>query len=413
MDQTASFRSATHILGWGAGLLLVLVAGGLLVWRSSADRIPAGVTSHEYRLARLVLQEQLGRTPGRDEILLKVGESIAEKGRWEDAVRCFAEVSRGASKHAQRARFLQAMALAEMSRLPESEAGLRDFLGRAPGNDSPESDVVTARRFLAQILGAELRFDQRRKVMQDLLDGGEGDLIDLLQFCFTSSMHWNNPATAARIEAAWKLNPGDLWLQTARGRYLMADGRLEQAHRLLADCVQSRNQEAQGALLECLRDEGEWQEMQKLVSSLPAPQPDDSGLLLRMRGHTAEHFETWSEAEDCYRKSLVHDPANVEAWTGLVRVYGHLRQLDRQAEANRRATALTNLQPKIAAVASHAGSPTGWALLLEIGTTSADAGLDETAARIAQFGMHHAPEPATFRELRERVGERQNVRESD
>jgi thioredoxin-like negative regulator of GroEL len=403
------------------GLALLLVVAGIsgLLWFSSAEiKLPDGVTIHDYQQVTQNLRRSGWRTPGRAEVYFSLGKEFAERQKWETAATLFASVPALQSRHGREARFLQAQSVLQLDRLRESEQLFREYLADTPtagqsrwpfpaGND----DRLQALHYLSYLLSVELRFDERRKLLSELVRQRDADLFDTLACHFQSLMEWNNTHSVARLERACAIAPDDWQLQSVLAQYRVAQGQLDQAWQLLLKCREQmpNDLDIAAACLTCLEERSDLNGYMQLTAQIPPLSEGDPVNLLRHRGQSALRQQHPSEAVTCFQKGLQMDPANVRCRVGLAEAWGALKQPDRRRHELAAAQDLARIQNRLGWAASKTPTPE---VLLEIAQLSADAGLQTAAADVCRIAVQLFEKPGRFEALLRKVTAESPIRKS-
>jgi tetratricopeptide (TPR) repeat protein len=149
---------------------------------------------------------------------------------------------------------------------------------------------------------------------------------------------WHSSTGRRRLPELLADDPQNSRLREAEGRYLTAEGRLDEARRWLEELCAADPQSLRfsAALLELLFECDDWERFAVVVARLAPYVEDEPWLLTRMRGEFALHEKRWDEAVDHWQHLLEHDPANPWAHAGLARACaGQNRIPDRDREQHR------------------------------------------------------------------------------
>jgi thioredoxin-like negative regulator of GroEL len=398
-------------LGW---LTVALAVGGIgaCVWFMRADvRLPPGVSQRDYQRVSQNLQRSMRRSPDRDEVFFNLGGEFAEQQKWGTAESLFANVSIH-SQHGREARYLQAQSVLQQDRLRESERLFREYLAdspvpRQPAWPSPpdNDDRIQALHFLSYLLSVELRFDERKQLLSELIRRNDADLFDTLACHFQSLMEWNNTHSVDRLERACKVSPTDWQLQAVLAQYRIAQGRPDDAWKLLLECREHLPHDLAIAAvcLTCLDERGDQRGYMELATQLPSISDHDPVSLLRHRGQFALRQERASDAVECFQRALAIDPADVPSRMGRAQAWLVLKQSDRRTQELSTIQNLARIQNRLGWAASKTPTPE---VMLDIIRLSADAGLRTAAADVCKISIGLFKNPTRFEELlREVTGE--------
>ena len=400
----SSGKVSTRTLAWMTAVILV---GTVAIWGwigRAGVTLPPGVAASDYDRVSRKLQHSSRRSPERDEVLFNLGGEQATQQKWESAAALFASVA-PRSRHGREARYLQAQALLQLDQMRKSERLFHEYLtdaspsGKQPwrsplGND----DRIQALHYLSYLLAVELRFDERRELLKELVSRGDADLFDTLARHFQSLMEWNNTHGVERLERACLVSP-DYWpMQAVLARYRMAQGRTEDAWQLLKRCHEKMpdNLEIAATCLTCLEERGDWSGYLQQATRLPPISDRDSVILLRHRGQIAQRRQQLSQALACYQQALVLNPADVSCRLGLAQTWSLLEQPDRRKQELAAVQALVRIQNRLGWAASK--SPTA-DVLIEIAQLSMDAGLFQAAIDVCRISQRQFGETDRFERL--------------
>jgi tetratricopeptide (TPR) repeat protein len=365
--------------------------------------LPGGFSQDQYLEAAIAWQAKRGREPDHEDILVNLGDTYAREGKLSLAIDCYATIPTEHPLYGLGARLEQAKALVALNRAPDAEANLRAFLD-VLNQDRPVSrpqlfDALDLLRFL---LGVQLRFEERQKVLLAIHTIDGGDTFETMAYCFCSVLRWNGPQAVGWLEDFLEQNPDDFWLRVALGRYRTGEGKLAEAETVLKSCCQQRpeNLYAQAALLACYYELDDWVKIKQIMETLPPIKKSEPWLLSRLRGHLHNHEAQYDEAVACFQHALAVDPANGESYLGLAKAYGGLDRDDDRAEALRKAHVMARLQNRLgwAATQETAVEP-----LLEIIELCEEIGLVGQALLVAKLALKIDPSHAEASKLVQRL----------
>jgi tetratricopeptide (TPR) repeat protein len=395
----------------------VLFAAGWALFGRSEVTLPPGVTMSDYQGVAEKLRRSTSRVAGRDEVLFNLGVEYATRQRWETAATLFANVPSLDSPFGREARYLQAQSVLQLDRLRESERMFREYLadipiaGKRPWPAAPQNDErIQALRYLGYLLAVELRFDERRRVLKELVDCGDADLFDTLAFHFQSLMEWNNTHGVERLERACRVSPDDWQMQAVLAQYRIAQGRPDDAWQLLEKCREHLPDDLNiaAARLTWQEEQGDWKAYSHLAAQLPAMSDQDPVLLLRHRGQAELRVGRFSEAAKCFQRALAIDPAHVSSRQGLAEAWRLLEQPDRRKQELAATQALARIQNRLGWAASR--TPTA-EVLLEIVRLSDDAGMRTAAVDVCRISKGLFNNPTRFERLLEDFAPNQSAGE--
>jgi len=379
-------------------------AGGWYYWRSLSPTLPEGVSQQEYDAAAEQFRRRYGDAPDRMDVLSWLGESAVQEGKFELAIACLREIPPEHPRYGCTSRHQQGLALLALNRAVEAEEQFREFLRLAesnPGIDIPPRMLADARDRLRFIYEVQLRFEERREVVETNVAAGFYDRFDLVKYCFPALLRWNGPQAVVWLENFYEEDPDDIAIRVALARYRTGQGKLQEAERILESCLteQPENLRAIAALLENLREQGRWERMQTIAEGLPAPDVHHPWLLLRMRGHVANRNRDYQQAAECFRLVLKTDPANAESCQGLARALMGLGEQGRARKFLETARILGRIQNRTGKVQNAKDVQNA----LEVARLCEQIGLTEFAQRWAQWAVREAPNDPEPRRWLERL----------
>lgn len=395
---------------------LIFTAGGLILvaiaawyWLMSEDiKLPPGVALNDYQRVAQSLQRTSRRTPGRDEVFFKLADEYATNQKWDLAAALFAKVPDDV-RYGRQARYLQAQCVLQLDRLRESEQLFREYLADTSTSThtlwptpAPHEERVQALHYLSYLLSVELRFDERKVLLGDLVQRADADLFDTLACHFQPLMEWNNTHGVERLERACAVTPNDWQLQSVLAQYRIAQGRTAEAWKLLQQCREQRPDDLNiaAACLTCLEEQGDTEGYLQLGARLPPIGPRDPVNLLRHRGQLALRRDRASEATTCFQQALAIEPSCVSCRLGLAEAWLALKEPEQRKKELSAAENLARIQNRLGWAASKTPTPE---VLLEIIRLSADAGLQTAAVDLCKISIRHFKESARFEALLRKV----------
>lgn len=340
-------------VGWRTAVRFAAAIGALAVLAGIAwfvakpSRLPEGVSRDDYDAAARKFREVYGRSPGRLDVLSLAGELAVGDGRLETAAACFSEIPDADRRYGPSARLQGGQVLLKLNRAAEAEANFREFLSLASHRPSlAREHVAGARRLLSYVLSVEIRLEERRPVLAEMHADGQADVFHSKQLYFPHLLIWHSTTGRRRLPDWLDEDPANPRLREAEGRYLTAEGRLDEARAWLDD-LHSEVPESltcAAALLECLFESNDWENFSGLARSLPDYTPGQPWLLTRMRGELALHTKDWPAAVRHFESLLADDPANPWCQMGLARAYAALDRPGDRDRAQRRALVLSRIR---------------------------------------------------------------------
>ena len=380
----------------GCGVLAVFARGH---WFGL--RLPPGISADDYQREARDFRQLQRREPGPADVCFRLGMRHTDSKNWETAAACFAAVPRDDPRYGQPARFMRAQVLLQMDRLVESESLFWSFLdgeARSPSVWVTAEDRVHAKHFLSLILGLELRVEERRALLQSMVEKGEADLFDTLAACYLTLMEWNQPFSVRRIEAALRADPQDTRLRTILAQYRLGQGRTDEAQALVSGC----REQAPGDLrvladwLAVQYELADWDALGDGVAQLGPPKPEDPWLLLRLRGQWLLHEDRYQTAYDCFDCVLAKNPADAESHLGLARACLALNRPKEQEQHLAAARALGRIQHRLGWATAVEPSPV---VLAEIAEFSWNIGLRQECRTIVDAGLRAFPQCSELQTL--------------
>ena len=373
------------------GVMIVVAAADIaFVFLYGKPDLPESVSAAEYQSAAEEFTRMFHREPNSDDVLMMLAETAIREDRPERAVNCFAMIPSDHHHYGPSSRFQEAQLLLRMNKADRAENSFRAFLElsrhRTPQN--PEH-ILLARKWLVFLLAVELRFEERKDVLRQMLVDQQFDAFDAKQLFFPSLLIWQSSLGSGRLQEFLRKDPDNRRLLTSQARYLVGEGNLEAADHLLLKLREQYPTDPAviAATLECCFEKNDWDEFTKHFSRTAAFSENDPWLLTLMRGEFALHNHEWNAAEQWFQHVLTFDPANPICHMGLAKVCQELGRNEDRQEMQRRSLALARIRVSLAAVDNNA----------------ADAAR-ALAADASSLGMVEAAE--AFEALAERMGRR-------
>jgi predicted Zn-dependent protease len=298
---------------------------------------PAGISEAEFQQAIRWFDDLYpGRKPDEMDVLSVAGELAMADGRMEVAARCFQEIPTEHPTYGMAARLQQGTSLLELNRASEAEENLQAFLGAARyAKQLRVEDVVLAFKWLNYILSVELRLEDRKPVLAEVHQLGLADVLDSKQYFFPNLLLLNSPAGRKRIQQFAEQDPGNLAIQVAKGRYLVLEGKFDEAIEWLEGLRNSNPEDKRviAALLEVYFDSGAVEKFDAIAAGLPAYEQGEPWMMTRFRGEYALQEGDASEAVRMFEALLDQDPANAPCQMGLATALGQMQEADKQKSA--------------------------------------------------------------------------------
>jgi predicted Zn-dependent protease len=352
-----------------------LTAAGLQMWRP-AGNLPPGLLMDEYTQAEQRYREMYRRKPGRTDVLSLAGELAVKDNRLANAVSCFRAIPTADPRYGLSARLQEGQVLLRLNRALDAEKSFREYLAQAAHNPRGSDHVAIARKWLAYLLSVELRQEERKILLSEIHAEGGADVYDSKQYFFPNLLLWHTSTGRRRLTEFLAEDPENPMLRTAEGRYLTAEGRLDEALALLEELGDERPQDPAciAALLECCFERNDWEGFAQVARLMPEFEQGEPWLLTRMRGERALHERTWEEAVRQFARVLESDPANPWSHAGLARAYAELGQTRKRDEEQRRSLVLSRIRVSLVTVKEDDGDAA-----VELASKCAEIGLDEAA----------------------------------
>ena len=364
--------------------VLAAVAGATWWFIHPAD-LPPGISAEEYDRAARKYRELYGQKPGRLDALSLAGELAVADGRLAAAAACFAAIPNDDRRYGASARLQAGQVLLKLNRAREAESSFREFLSLAARRPAGTGEnVAAARRFLSYVLSVELRFEERKSLLADLHADRQAGVFDSKQFFFPHLLLWHSSTGRRRLPDWLKADPSDPLLREAEGRYLTADGRLDEARAWLEELHREFPERltCAAALLECLFERDDWDGFAALARSLPEYAAGQPWLLTRMRGEWALHDNDWEEAVRHFERVLADDPANPSCHMGLARAYAALDRPDDRDREQRYSLVLSRIRVHLVNVEEDRPDA-----LLELAAQCDEIGFQEAAEAFRRYAQ--------------------------
>jgi predicted Zn-dependent protease len=330
--------------------LAILVAGGmglLIFLLVRPAELPEGISASQYQRAERLFQERHRKRPDQRDVFFSLGELSVRDKNWKAALASFQQIPSDDPKYGGSARLKEAQIYLNLHRAPEAESRLREFLNLAEREPAPSlGSLRDAYERLAYLLSVQLRFEERKQVLAEMHKVGVATVYESKQYYFPHLLIWRSVRGRHRLREFLAQDENHLPLLIAQGRYLTAEGKLQEARGLLQTLYEREpgNFAAAAALLECCYEAGDETGLAASLRSLPASSGEEPWLLIRMRGEVALAEQRWSDAIRAFRAVLHSDPANPECHMGLAKAYEALGQEFQRDEILRRSEILAKIR---------------------------------------------------------------------
>jgi tetratricopeptide (TPR) repeat protein len=398
---------------WMWGLAGLAVAAGLawlgVAWLSAQRRsLPAGITENEYARAAQSWKLRYRRKPGELDVLSWLAESAVAAGNLESAAACFERIPTSHPVYGRSARHQEGQVLQKLNRLCSAERNLREFIeletnSPQPQNEQSQSELlVDAMQRLRSLLELELRFEERRALLQQMFQKRDGDLVETLMYLFPTQLRWNGRAAIARAEAALAADPDCFEVRRAIGRYRTGQGRLDESREILDGCLRERPGDlaTYSYVLACEFERRGVKAIVEAVNRLPPPSDRDPWLLLELRGYVCNDQQRFAEALDCFERVLREDPVNSACHQGIATACQGIHDSERRSRELAITGILTRIQVRVVRLMQLEHPPE---TILEIAEMCEQLGLQEHTRRMARQGLALYPRFEEFHVVLDRL----------
>ncbi len=332
-----------------------VAACSLIMFRKTSLEIPTGVSKPDYDEASAEFKDQFKRDGDEFDVLMTLAEIATKKEDFGRAIACYQRIPPEHVRYGRSARYEEGLLLAQTDQVQRAEDSFSRFL-KAMEFDIPLSDrqVAHSRRWLSLIYSVELRHEERRKILKELVENQQADVHEAKQFYFESLLIWQSAFGSGRVDDFLKLDPMNRHLRNAEARYLTGRGHLEEARERLNRLYLEDPQDLRTVafLLECAFEMNDWSVFSKVLSEASEFRENEPWLLTQARGQWALHQKEWAEAEKHFRYMLEIDPPNATCLMGLRRA---LSQQGNKAESEtlmQRSLVIAKLRVSLAAVST-------------------------------------------------------------
>ena len=340
-------------LACGLVLTVGVFAMSLYYWMEDPVTLPAGVSLAACQEAEREFVELFHRQPNAVDVMMTLAETAVRRNEPEMAVACFARVPSEHLRYGASARLQEAEILIRGNKADRAEASFRAFLQLAEAQDSysPE-DLRLARDWLVFLLAVELRFEDRKAVLQQMIRDRQFDVYDAKQYYFPTLLIWHSTLGSNRLRKFLEQAPTNRLLRIAQARYLVGEGQIDAAGEVLKSLrLQYPGDVAViAASLECFYEQVNWQQFGAILSAAPAYRDDEPWLLTQMRAEFAAHSKDWTTAERHFRQVLTVDPANPACHMGLAKALNGLGKTEERKAIQERSLILARIRVNLAAV---------------------------------------------------------------
>lgn len=342
-------------------LLLLLCAcifvavGGLILFRAMSVDMPTGVSESDYGEADAEFRRHFNRAGDKFDVLMTLAEIATKKKDFGKAISCYQRIPAEHVLYGPSSRYELAKLFAQTDQVQRAEDSFVEFLKLSEsGIRLNESQVVHVRRWLSLILSVELRPEERRKVLQALVEDDQADVHDAKQYYFESLLKWQSAFGSGRIRDFLKLDPMNRHLRNAEARYLTGQGHLEEAWKRLTRLhfEDPGDLRTVAFLLECAYEMNDWSAFSTVLSEASEFREDEPWLLTQSRGQWALHQKEWPEAEKYFRHILEIDPPNATCLMGLTRALAGQGKTAESETLMQRSLLIAKLRVSLAAVSS-------------------------------------------------------------
>ncbi len=347
----------SHIGVWIRSTVILAALLGLFVWWVSRGdemgELPPGITPAEYRAAERELFQEFGRQPSRVDVLFRLAGLADADGRYDVALACLEQVPSDHPEYGLQSTLRAGDVLGRMDQVVAAEERFASLLKLSESDQrGAERIKLFARERLVNLMTAQFRYEERQRLLGELLEAGTAGIAGTLLYCFPDMnrlARWALEEAAPTVERWWQQAPDDPHLIVAVARYRTLFGKPGEAVDLLEPLLARtpENLYAQAACLEALIEMQRWDEADRKLADLPPLQQGEPWLLTRLRGRIANHFGRYDEALKAFQHHLREVPTNAESWMGIAAAYAGLDQPERRAEALEKAAVLARIRTRL------------------------------------------------------------------
>ena len=320
-------------------LCILLLVGGRIAFRSVAPQLPPGVSRPDFEKAAADFKGEFDRDGDHFDVLMTLAKLSAKKKDAATAIACYHQIPTDHVRYGPAARYEEAQLFAETDQVQRAEDSFNEFLKLLEqGIQLPDRQVAHSRHWLSLIYGAELRSEDRRIVLHDLVEDHQADINDVKQYYFGSLLIWQTVFGSERVRDFLKKDPDNRNLRVAAARYDIGEGRLKEARERLATLRSEDPKDLRtlAVLLESCYEMNDWSAFADAFATAPEFGKDEPWLLTQLRGEWALHQNDWLKAEEYFQYMLKIDPPNAVCLMGLARAYaGQGKPKEREAMLQR------------------------------------------------------------------------------
>lgn len=384
----------------------MLAVGTGVAWslRKRTVLPPQGVSLLEYQLAAKAFERRYRTRPDHADVLSWLAENAVAENDLQRAANCFAAIPSTHAKYGRAARLQQGQVLLRLKRAVQAEAQLREFLElERAAPQSPPEHVEHALHQLRHILEVQLRFEERRPLLRELITRQAADGFETIAYCFPTLLRWNGSPTQVWLSEFLREAPDDFRLRVAQARYQTGNGQLDEARKALKECQTERpaDRPTLAALAAVFYEAADWNQLAQTLADI-STDDSDPWLLLRLRGHLLNHERRFAEAVDQFQAALRLDPACAECRVGLAESFAGLGQPERQREESDIARQLARIQSRLGLLDAE---PDRVEALLEVAQIAEQIDLHAEARAMAEYLLRLSPQHTETRALLARLPE--------
>lgn len=348
-------HSASRKKWVACGLVLTIsaLAVGVYCWPEDPVPLPAGVAQTAYDEAKREFVELFHRQPDEVDVMMTLAETAVRNDQPDMAVACFARVPSEHIRYGASARLQEAEILLRNNHADKAEASFRKFLQLADDQNAyRQEDVTLARDWLVFLLAVEIRFEDRKAILQQMIQDRRFDVYDAKQYYFPTLLIWQSTLGSSRLRQFLEQDPDSRLLLIAHARYLVGEGKIDAASQVLRSLREQYpgNLAVIAASLECCYEQVNWKQFDTVLSAAPGYGDDEPWLLTQMRAEFAAHSQDWTTAETYFRHALKVDPANPACHMGLAKALNALGKTEARKAVQERSLILARIRVNLAAV---------------------------------------------------------------
>ena len=153
-----------------------------------------------------------------------------------------------------------------------AEDSLQRFLALSIGRAGvPQDDLIVARKWLCFLLSAELRLDDRRRILATAHQDWQINVNDSKQYFFPRLLIWRSSTGRTRFNDFLEQDSADLLLNVALARYLTAEGKLSESRKQLESVLTEfpNHSACRAAFLECCFEQNDWAAISETFQTIP------------------------------------------------------------------------------------------------------------------------------------------------